>query len=84
MNSVSISTENCLDSCGANTKAAVIRLGMVEILSFVEKFYDDVKKETFFESCGVADLIASCYGGRNRKCAELFVRTGKVEHNIFN
>lgn len=65
-------------SCGANTKAAVIRLGMVEILSFVEKFYGDVKKETFFESCGVADLIATCYGGRNRKCAELFVRTGKV------
>ena len=64
--------------CGANTKAAVIRLGMVEILSFVEKFYGDVKKETFFESCGVADLIATCYGGRNRKCAELFVRTGKV------
>lgn len=65
-------------SCGANTKAAIIRLGMVEILAFVEKFYGDVKKETFFESCGVADLIATCYGGRNRKCAELFVRTGKV------
>ncbi|CAB4015123.1 glycerol-3-phosphate dehydrogenase [NAD(+)], cytoplasmic-like isoform X2 [Paramuricea clavata] len=74
--------------CGANTKAAVIRLGMVEILSFVEKFYGDVKKETFFESCGVADLIATCYGGRNRKCAELFVRTGKsfevIEKEILN
>lgn len=64
-------------ACGANTKAAIIRLGIVEILSFAEKFYEGVKKETFFESCGVGDLIASCYGGRNRKCAELFVRTGK-------
>ena len=64
--------------CGANTKAAIIRLGIVEILKFAETFYEGVKKETFFESCGVGDLIASCYGGRNRKCAELFVRTGKV------
>merc|ERR1711936_1359908 len=63
--------------CGDNTKAATIRLGLKEMMKYGEHFYPGGNPATYFESCGVADLITTCYGGRNRKVSEAFVSRKK-------
>lgn len=62
---------------GDNTRAAIIRLGLMEMIRFCEIFYPVHDTRVFFESCGVADLVATCQGGRNRKVAAEFARSGR-------
>jgi glycerol-3-phosphate dehydrogenase (NAD+) len=54
-----------------------MRIGLNEMLKFSKHFFPEVKSRTFFESCGIADLVVSCMEGRNRKCGEAFAKTGK-------
>ncbi|KAJ2647385.1 glycerol-3-phosphate dehydrogenase [Coemansia sp. RSA 1250] len=74
---------------GNNTKAAIIRIGFLEMRRLAMHMSDArIQDSTFMESCGIADVITTCYGGRNRRLAEEFVKTGKpmsqLEQELLN
>jgi len=67
---------------GPNSKAAIIRQGLSEMRKFSQALYPTVREQTFFMGCGIGDLIATCYGGRNRRVAEEWTKrhlAGNIE-----
>lgn len=62
---------------GDNAKAAIMRVGLLEIVKFSQEFFPESKQETFTkESAGIADLITTCSGGRNLKVGRFMAETG--------
>lgn len=59
---------------GNNTKSALIRIGLIEMHRFATMYFDNISPQTMVESCGLADLITTCLGGRNRKVSEAYGR----------
>jgi glycerol-3-phosphate dehydrogenase (NAD+) len=64
---------------GDNAKAAVMRVGILEMVKFGKAFFGESSHTATFteESCGVADVITSCMGGRNFRCAKMAVQRGE-------
>lgn len=63
---------------GDNAKAAVMRVGILEQVKFGQEFFPEsfLPATMTEESCGVADMITSCSGGRNFRCARMSVERG--------
>lgn len=71
-----------VDHWGDNAKAAIMRVGLLEMIKFSKFYYKfgidvDIPPSTSTftdESCGIADLITTCSGGRNVKVAKYMIQ----------
>lgn len=55
-----------------NTKGALLRRGLLEMGILIRELFPTSKRETLQESCGIADLLTTCYSGRNHAAAKVF------------
>jgi len=74
---------------GNNAKSAVMRLGLREMIHFAKLYFPSCEERTFTEeSAGVADLITTCFGGRNvrvgRYMAQHKVSAHEAEKQLLN
>eukprot|EP00932_Pfiesteria_piscicida_P012560 SRR837773.23957.p1 GENE.SRR837773.23957~~SRR837773.23957.p1 ORF type:complete len:369 (-),score=144.64 SRR837773.23957:43-1071(-) len=58
----------------SNTKAAILRRGLLEMSTLISNLFPSSKPETLQESCGIADLLTTCYSGRNWRCAKAYAQ----------
>ena len=69
---------------GDNAKAAIMRVGLLEMVEFGKRFFSKTVRTATFteESAGVADLITTCAGGRHHRCAKMSIQEGKTIEEI--
>lgn len=70
---------------GDNAKAAIMRIGLLEMVKFGHAFFPEsgIRTQTFTEeSAGVADLITSCSSGRNFRCARIAAEEQKAADDL--
>lgn len=69
---------------GDNAKAAIMRVGLMEMIEFGKRFFGQTVKAATFteESAGVADLIVTASSGRHVRCARMSIQEGKPIEEI--
>ncbi|KAH8346662.1 hypothetical protein KR084_007596, partial [Drosophila pseudotakahashii] len=67
---------------GENARVAAIHLGIKEMMRFIKTFFPSAKMSTFYESCGVANSVASSYVDKNATFAKSLITSGKTIEEI--
>ncbi|XP_017082706.2 uncharacterized protein LOC108115658 [Drosophila eugracilis] len=67
---------------GENARLTAIHLGIKEMMRFIKTFYPSAKMSTFYESCGVANTVASSFVDKNATFAKSLVTSGKTIEEI--
>lgn len=52
---------------GANTRATLLRAGALEMVELATRLRPTARPDTFLSAAGLADLVATCEGGRNAR-----------------
>ncbi|XP_034114162.1 uncharacterized protein LOC117574433 [Drosophila albomicans] len=73
---------------GENARVTCLHLALKEMMRFIKTFNPNTKLSTFFESCGLANSVASSYADKNVTFAKCFVTSRKtvqeIEANLLN
>uniref|UniRef100_A0A7S3HRT7 glycerol-3-phosphate dehydrogenase (NAD(+)) n=1 Tax=Spumella elongata TaxID=89044 RepID=A0A7S3HRT7_9STRA len=51
-----------------------MRRGLLEMSLLIRIIFPSSMPETAHESCGIADLLTTCYSGRDWRCAKAFAK----------
>ncbi|EDW97987.1 uncharacterized protein LOC6537730 [Drosophila yakuba] len=67
---------------GENARLAAIHLGIKEMMRFIKTFFPSTKMSTFYESCGVANTVASSFVDKNVTFAKSLITSGQTIEEI--